>query len=109
MTAVDSIIEIQAAPMDAFDARDIVRIEQSTKDLARAVALVRQRGVILAGDKVRSDVSYALKQTEALKARVNYMALRNREKMEKLDQMRGAAAPHVYANRRNAWSSRIPA
>ena len=48
MTAVDSIIEIQAALMDAFDAHDIVRIEQSIKDLARAVALVRQRGVILA-------------------------------------------------------------
>lgn len=109
MSAVESIIEIQAALMDAFDARDIVRIEQATKDLARAVAQVRQRGAILAGDKLRSDVGYALKQTEALKTRVNYMALRNREKMEKLDQMRGAAAPHVYPNRRNAWGSRIPA
>jgi hypothetical protein len=34
------------------------------------------------------------------------MALRNRERLEKLGQMRGAAAPHVYANRRNAGSSR---
>ena len=109
MTAVESIIEIQAALMDAIDTRDIARIEQATKELAQAVAHVRQRGAILAGDKLRSDVGYALKQTEALKTRVNYMALRNREKIEKLDQMRGAAVPHVYANRRNAWSSRIPA
>jgi len=109
MTAVESIIAIQAALMDAIDSRDIERIEQATKDLARAVVQVRQRGAILAGEKLRSDVGYALKQTEALRTRVNYMAVRNREKMEKLDQMRGAAVPHVYASRRNAWGSRIPA
>ena len=38
MTAVDSIIEIQAALMDAFDAHDIVRIEQSTKDIEKVTA-----------------------------------------------------------------------
>ncbi len=109
MTAVESIIAIQATLMEAFDSRDIARIEATTKDLARALEQVRQRGAILADDKLRTDLSYALKQTEALKTRVNYLALRNREKIEKLAQMRGAAMPHVYANRRNAWSSRIPA
>lgn len=109
MTAVESIIAIQATLMEAFDSRDVARIEATTKDLARALEQVRQRGAILAGDKLRTDLSYALKQTEALKTRVNYLALRNREKIEKLAQMRGAAMPHVYANRRNAWSSRIPA
>lgn len=109
MTAVESIIAIQATLMEAFDSRDVARIEATTKDLARALEQVRQRGAILADDKLRTDLSYALKQTEALKTRVNYLALRNREKIEKLAQMRGAAMPHVYANRRNAWSSRIPA
>ena len=50
MTAVESIIAIQAALMDAIDSRDIERIEQSPKDLARAVVQVRQRGAILAGE-----------------------------------------------------------
>lgn len=107
MTAMQSIIEIQANLMRALDAGDITRIEQTTKELAKAITLVRHRGAILAGDKLRADVGYALKQTDALKARVNYMALRNREKIEKLDQMRGAARPHIYANRRNARGSHI--
>ena len=109
MNAVESIIETQARLMDAIDARDVARIEQATKDLARAIEQVRHRGAIVAGEKLKDDLGYALKQTEALKTRVNFMALRNREKMEKLDQMRGASLPHVYANRRNAWSSRVPA
>jgi len=109
MNAVGTIIEVQARLMDAIDARDVARIEQTTKDLARAIEQVRHRGAIVAGEKLKADLGHALKQTEALKTRVNFMALRNREKMEKLDQMRGAAMPHTYANRRNAWGSRLPA
>lgn len=109
MNAVESIIETQAALMNAIDARDVARIEQTTKDLARAIEQVRHRGAIIAGEKLKADLGYALKQTEALRARVNFMALRNREKLEKLEQMRGAALPHVYANRRNAWGPRPPA
>lgn len=109
MSAIESIIEIQAGLMDAIDARDVARIEQATRDLARAIEQVRHRRGLVGGEKLQSDLGYALKQTEALKTRVNFMALRNREKMEKLDQMRGAAMPHTYANRRNAWGSRLPA
>lgn len=109
MSAIESIIEIQAGLMDAIDARDVGRIEQATKDLARAIGQVRHRGAMVVGEKLHADLGYALKQTEALRTRVNFMALRNRERMERLDQMRGAAVPHVYANRRNAWGSRLPA
>lgn len=109
MSAIESIIEIQAGLMDAIDARDVARIEQATRDLTRAIEQVRHRGRMIAGEKLKADLGYALKQTEALKTRVNFMALRNRDKIEKLDQMRGAAAPHVYANRRNTGSSRLPA
>jgi hypothetical protein len=106
MSAIESIIDIQAGLMDAIDSRDVGRIEQATKDLARAIGQVRYRGPIVGGEQLRADLGYALKQTEALRTRVNFMALRNREKMEKLDQMRGAAMPHVYANRRNTWGPR---
>lgn len=106
MTAIESIIEIQAGLMDAIDARDVARIERATRDLARAIEQVRHRGAVVAGQKLRTDLDHALKQTDALRTRVNFMALRNRERMEKLDQMRGAAAPHVYASRRNTWGSR---
>jgi hypothetical protein len=95
--------------MEAIDARDIGGIEEKTRDLARVVEQVRNRGAMVVGEKLQTDVSYALKQTDALRTRVNFMALRNREKMEKLDQMRGAAVPHVYANPRNSGVSRFPA
>jgi hypothetical protein len=109
MSDIETIIAHQAALMDALDARDVGRIEQFTKELAKAIELVRKRGALVVGDKLESDVGYALKQTEALKTRVNFMALRNREKMERLDQMRGSAAPHVYGNRRNTKASPLPA
>lgn len=109
MSAIQSIIAIQAGLMEAIDARDVGRIESATKDLARAIGQIRSRGGMVVAGGHRDDLGYALKQTEALRTRVNFMALRNRERLEKLDQMRGAAAPHVYANRRNAWGSRLPA
>ena len=106
MGAIQSIIAIQAGLIEALDARDVGRIESATKDLARAIGQIRNRGGMVVGGGHRDDLGHALKQTEALKTRVNFMALRNRERLEKLGQMRGAAAPHVYANRRNTGSSR---
>lgn len=101
MSNIEAIIALQAGLMDAIDARDIGQIETKTRDLSRALGQIRNRGAMVAGEKQKSDIGYALKQTEALRTRVNFMALRNREMMERLDQMRGASTPHIYGNRRN--------
>lgn len=109
MSAVQTIITLQAELMEAIDTRNIGAIEEKTRDLARAVEQIRNRGAMLASAQLKDDVGLALKQTEALRTRVNFMALRNREKIEQLNQLRGAAAPHVYANRRNPGITRLPA
>lgn len=109
MSNIETIIALQAGLMDAIDARDVGKIETNTRDLARALEQVRNRGAMVVGEKLQTDVGYALKQTEALRTRVNFMALHNREKMEKLDQMRGASTPHIYANRRITGISSQPA
>ena len=109
MSPIEAIVAIQSDLMEAMDQRDVARIEQATKDLARAIGQVRQRGAMVVGTKLKDDVDYALKQTDALRTRVNFLALRNREQLEKLDQLRGVAAPHVYASRRNTPGSRLPA
>lgn len=109
MSNVDTIIALQAGLMDAIDTRNVGQIEAMTRDLARAIEQVRNRGALVVGEKLQEDVSYALKQTEALRTRVNFMALRNREQMERLDQMRGASTPHVYGNRRNTGNSTLSA
>lgn len=101
MTGMETIIQLQSELMGAIDARDAGEIETKTRDLARALDQIRNRGAMVVGEKLKTDVSHALKQTEALRTRVNFMALHNREKMERLDQMRGASMPHVYANPRN--------
>ncbi len=107
MSNIEAIIALQAGLMDAIDARDVRQIEAKTRDLSRALGQIRNRGALVVGEKQKSDVSYALKQTEALRTRVNFMALRNREMMERLDQMRGASTPHIYANPRNMGVSSL--
>ena len=109
MSSIETIVALQAELMEAIDARDVGQIESRTRDLWRALEQIRGRGAIVAGERVKTDLDYALRQTEALRTRVNYMAVRNREKMERLDQMRGASTPHTYASRRNMRVSPQPA
>ncbi len=109
MSHIETIIALQAGLMDAIDARDVGQIEAKTRDLSRALVQIRNRGALVVGEKQKTDVGYALKQTEALRTRVNFMALRNREMMERLDQMRGASTPHIYSNPRNMGISSLPA
>ena len=108
MTNIETIIALQAGLMDAIDARDVGQIEAKTRDLARALGQARNRGAMVIGEKQKTDVGYALKQTEALRTRVNFMALRNREMMERLNEMRGASTPHIYVNPRNMGVSCLP-
>ena len=102
MSDIETIIKLQADLMAALDAGDVGRIEQTTKQLANAVEMTRSRQAVVAGGRLKTHIEHGLKQTEALKARVNFMTLRNREKMERLSEMRGLTASHVYANRRKA-------
>ena len=109
MSNIETIIALQAGLMDAIDARDVGQIEAKTRDLSRALVQIRNRGALVVGEKQKTDVGYALKQTEALRTRVNFMALRNREMIERLNQMRGASTPHIYSNLRNMGISSLPA
>lgn len=99
MSEIEAIVALQSQLMAALDARDVDGIEQSTAALAKALDATRRSAAIaIGGEALRDSVGHALKQTEALKTRVNFMALRNREKMEKLAQMRGFTAPNTYGN-----------
>ena len=109
MSSIETIVALQTGLMNAIDARDVAQIETRTRELSHALEQIRGRGAIVAGAQLKTNLDHALRQTEALRTRVNYMALRNREKMERLDQMRGASTPHVYANRRNMRVSAQPA
>jgi len=96
---IEAIVALQSQLMAALDARDVDGIEQATAALAKALETVRRNSAIaIGGEDLRDRVGHALKQSEALKTRVNFMALRNREKMEKLAEARGLAAPNVYGN-----------
>lgn len=107
MSNIEAIITLQAGLMDAIDARDVGQIEAKARDLSCALGQIRNRGAMAVGEKQMTDVGYALKQTEALRTRVNFLALRNREMIERLDQVRGASTPYFSENPANMGVSSL--
>ena len=86
--AIDDIVALQDALIAALDARDIGRIERSTEALASAVAAARGRDVWADDAALHGRLGHALRQTEALRARVNYLATGNRERLDRLTEIR---------------------
>lgn len=107
MGEIEAIVELQAELIAALDARDVESIERATRSLADALEKMRRRSAVVSGgQEMRDKVSYALKQSDAAKTRVNFLAVKNREKMEQLAELRRPATGNVYGNRGNL---RVPA
>lgn len=102
MGEIEAIVELQAELIAALDARDVDGIERTTKALAGALEKMRRRSAVMSGgQEMRDKVGHALKQSDALKTRVNFLAVKNREKMEQLAELRRPATGNVYGNRGN--------
>jgi MoxR-like ATPase len=89
---IDIIITRQAdliAALDAFDADAVV-----AASLALADALAA-----LPGDDRPADpdqLAYGMKQAEAARIRVKYLTAWNRQKIDRLAEIRGQASPNTY-------------
>ena len=92
---IDRIIARQTdliAALDAFDADAVVAASQA---LAEALAE-------LPADKAPVDaeqLAYGMKQAEAARIRVKYLTAWNRQKIDRLAELRGQSSPHIYPNR----------
>ena len=93
-TDIEGVIAGQAALIAALDAGDVAAIEAATASLSRLLSVVRASGAVIG---VRHDrVDHALRQTEAARTRVNYLADRNRQRLDRLAERRGVRRPTTY-------------
>ena len=95
---IDQLITAQAALITALDSRDAVAIEQATQALGSSVAALRGQDAWRESGDVRERVSHALKQTDAARIRVNYLADWTRQRIDGITQLRGGAPTQIYTN-----------
>jgi hypothetical protein len=93
---LDALIASQNDLLAALDQRDVGAIEEATVNLAIAVSAAKAADVWRDQFDSKSKIDYALKQTEAARARVNFLADWNRQKIEKLAVLRGNSVTATY-------------
>jgi ethanolamine utilization protein EutA (predicted chaperonin) len=94
---VEMVIAGQAALIAALDAGDVAAIEAATATLGTVLAALRARGVV--GDEAGDRIDYALRQSDAARTRVNYLADRTRQRLDRLAARRGVTQSPVYTTR----------
>ncbi|MEY2927719.1 MAG: hypothetical protein RL367_2196 [Pseudomonadota bacterium] len=97
MHGVDHLIDCQAALIAALDARDATRIEAATVALATAIQLVKAQDVWRSATGGREKLDHAIRQSDAARMRVNYLANTTRQRIDQLGQLRSGNAPTTYS------------
>ena len=92
---IETIIAAQVSLIEALDSGQVLAIEATTARLSGILASVRHGGAI--ADMDRGRVDHALRQAEAARSRVNYLADRTRRRADYLDRKRGGASASTYA------------
>ncbi|MEP6786685.1 MAG: hypothetical protein ABI898_13250 [Sphingomonadales bacterium] len=93
---IEAVIAAQGALIAALDAGDVCAIEAATRDLAAVIDSVRRSGGVRATGNTRARVDHALKQGDAARMRVNYLADRNRQRADRLTTRRGGGRAATY-------------
>jgi hypothetical protein len=81
---LEDVIEAQAGLIAALDGGRAEVIESATAALARALDAVRSTGAWRANPEDAERVGFALRQTEAARTRVNYLADGTRQRLERI-------------------------
>lgn len=92
---IDRIIARQTDLIAALDACDADAVIAASRALAEALGELPE-------DKAAVDperLAYGMKQAEAARIRVKYLTAWNRQKIDRLSELRGQSSPHTYANR----------
>ncbi len=89
-----AVLDCQARLIAALDASDADAIQSASAALLAAMEELRlHRGGI-----DRSLLELGLKQTEAARIRVKYLTAWNRQKIDRLAELRGQSSSNIYAN-----------
>jgi hypothetical protein len=93
---LEALLDCQAKLIAALDAQDADDIIDASNALAAAVAKVKLEE--RAG--LREQVAQGLKLAEAASIRVKYLTAWNRQKIDRLAEIRGRTSPDSYVNMR---------
>lgn len=92
---IDRIIARQADLIAALDAFDADAVLVASRALAEVLAMLPQ-----AEEAVDpGQLAYGMKQAEAARIRVKYLTAWNRQKIDRLAELRGQSSPHTYTDR----------
>ena len=90
--AIEALIARQATLLAALDSGDVAAVEAATAAMATALSALRADATPvteISGDRI----GYALRQCDAARTRVNYLADRTRQKIDRLSAHRGGFSP----------------
>lgn len=93
-TDVDRVITAQAALIGALDTGDVAAIEAATRTLSGVLTALRSTGAVVGASRERVD--YALRQSDAARTRVNYLADHTRQRIDRLAERRGGRRSATY-------------
>jgi hypothetical protein len=92
---IDRIIARQADLIAALDAFDADAVLVASRALAEVLAVLPQDEEAVDPGKL----AYGMKQAEAARIRVKYLTAWNRQKIDRLAELRGQSSPHTYTDR----------
>jgi uncharacterized membrane protein len=90
------IVELQAQLTGALDNMDLDGVELASNQLASALARVGRSGAMISNGGMKDELVHALRQNDALKTRIRYLADKNRQKIDALAQIRTGRTEHIY-------------
>ena len=94
---LDAIIDAHTHLIAALDSGSVAAIELATVRLSHTLHTVAGATVEPTQD-ARARVDHALRQSEAAGLRINYLADRNRQKLAKINPLRGELQPALYGS-----------
>lgn len=86
---MDAVIAAQAQLIEALDRSDVAAVENATRALHDALAVLRSDPAWNMRPSRRGQADFALRQCDAAKMRVNYLGNATRERQRSLAAMRG--------------------
>jgi hypothetical protein len=93
---IDLVIARQTDLIAALDAFDADAVLAASRALADVLAVLPQDEDATVDPE---QLAYGLKQAEAARIRVKYLTAWNRQKIDRLAELRGQSSPHTYTNR----------
>jgi hypothetical protein len=92
---IDQVIACQTDLIAALDAFDADAVTAASKALADVLALLPDDDRPVDADQL----AYGMKQAEAARIRVKYLTAWNRQKIDRLTEIRGQSSSNIYAQR----------